>query len=49
MMSACMPLAMVPWDTVGLEGSDIGQGACVGRPSGAEDFKVHCYALPPLL
>lgn len=28
------------------EGSDIGQGACVGRLGGDEDFKVHCYALP---
>lgn len=27
-------------------GSDIGQGACVGRLGGDEDFKVHCYALP---
>lgn len=27
MMSAGLPLALVPWDKVGLEGSDVGQGA----------------------
>lgn len=45
MMSACLPLASVPWDG-SQKAQKLVKGLSVGRLGGDEDFQVHCYALP---